>query len=74
MEATMSSYVLTVNERNAVAKRLLDYLKSLSSTSDYMDIAVYERVKSPYDPEFVSKIQRSMKSKGKSIKLDELWK
>jgi hypothetical protein len=35
----MSSYVITVNESNMVAKRLLDYLKSLSKTSDYMDIA-----------------------------------
>jgi len=70
----MSSYVITVNESNMVAKRLLDYLKSLSKTSDYMDIAAYKKEKSPYDPKFVSKIQRSMKSKGKAIKLEDLWK
>jgi len=34
----MTSYVLTVNEKNVVAKKLLDYLKTLSKTNDYMCI------------------------------------
>ena len=29
---------------------------------------------SPYDPKFVEKIERSKKSKGKSIKTEDLWK
>ena len=34
----MSSYVITVNERVTLGKVLLDYLKSLSKTSDFLDI------------------------------------
>ena len=29
---------------------------------------------SPYDPEFVAKIERSRKSAGKKIALEDLWK
>ena len=70
----MTSYVVTVNENMMLGKSLMDYLKSLSKTSDYVDIVVYNRVDSPYNPEFVEDIKRSMKSKGKSIKLEDLWK
>ena len=34
----MSSYVLRINEANLVAKRLIDYLKSLSETNSYIEI------------------------------------
>jgi hypothetical protein len=69
----MTSYVLQVNERRASGKVLLDYLKSLSKADDYVSILPQTEA-SPYDPEFVKKIQRSMKSKGKAIKLEDLWK
>ncbi|MCL2132397.1 MAG: hypothetical protein FWH36_08130 [Lentimicrobiaceae bacterium] len=69
----MTSYILRVNESNVIAKRLLDYLKSFIKADDYVYV-VPEKEGSPYDPEFVEKIQRSMKSKGKAIKLEDLWK
>ncbi len=34
---------------------------------------IKEEKKSPYNPEFVEKIERSMKSKGKKVKLEDLW-
>jgi len=69
----MSSYVLRVNERRASGKILLDYLKSLSKADDYVHILPQQEA-SPYNPEFVKKIKRSMNSKGKAIKLEDLWK
>jgi len=38
----MSSYVIRVNERMTLGKALLDYLKSLSKTSDFVDIVAQE--------------------------------
>jgi hypothetical protein len=34
----MSSYVITVNERVGLGKSLMNYLKSLSKTSDYVNV------------------------------------
>ena len=34
----MSSYIIKINENNLVGKRLIDYLKSLSKTSNYIEI------------------------------------
>ena len=34
----MSSYVIRVNENNFVGKKLIDYLKSLSETSNYIEV------------------------------------
>jgi len=70
----MSNYVVSINERMTAGKVFLDYLKSLSRTSNYVDIAVYEKEEDSYDPEFVAKIKRSMSSEGRSIKTEDLWK
>ena len=35
----MSSYVITVNERIGLGKNLIGFLKSLSKTTNYVDIA-----------------------------------
>ena len=68
----MSSYVLKVNEKKSSGKKLIDYLKSLSETS--ADIELVPQDESPYNKEFVKKIQASRKSKGKAIQLEDLWK
>ncbi len=68
----MSTYVLKVNERKLSGKKLIDYLKSLSDTNG--DITLIPQEESPYDKDFVKKIQASRKSKGKPIKLEDLWK
>lgn len=68
----MSNYVLKVNEKKISGKKLIDYLKSLSESSD--DVVLIPQDESPYDEEFVKKIQASRESKGKAIKLEDLWK
>ena len=68
----MTSYILRVNERIVSGKTLIDYWKSLSEKSKYVDI-VPENER-PYSKEFVKKIDAARKSKGKAIKLDDLWK
>ena len=70
----MSNYVISINERMSAGKVLLNYLKSLSMTSNYVDIRLPEKEDYPYNKEFVAKIQRSRKSKGEAIKLEDLWK
>ena len=37
----MSSYVITVNERMRLGKTFLSYLKTLSMTSDYVNIIAH---------------------------------
>jgi len=66
----MSSYVIEVNERKTSGKQLVTFLKSLDSIVH----VIPHKEESPYEPEFVAKIQRSMKSTGKVIKLEDLWK
>ena len=39
----MSSYVITVNERMGLGKNLIGFLKSLSKTTNYVDIAIQKR-------------------------------
>ena len=34
----MSSYIIKINENNLVGKRLMDYLMSLSETSNYIEV------------------------------------
>ena len=68
----MTTYVLRVNERISLGKILIDYLKSLSEESKYVDI-ISENER-PYNKEFVKKIDAARKSEGKAIKLEDLWK
>ena len=39
----MSSYVITVNEKIGLGRNLIGLLKSLSKTTNYVDIAVQKR-------------------------------
>jgi hypothetical protein len=58
------------NPNNEIVIGLIDVLSKIQ------DVHVREHTahESPYDPMFVEKIQKSMKSEGKSIKLEDLWK
>lgn len=64
----MATVTLQYDGRSASAKSLLDFLRTLSF------VKVCEDADPGYDPEFVAKIERSRKSKGKKIELDDLWK
>jgi len=70
----MSNYVISINERMTLGKAFLEHLKFLNRTSDFVSIVLPEKEKTPYNSKFVKEIERSMKSKGKSIKLEDLWK
>ena len=39
----MSSYIITVNERITLGKSLVEFLKSLSKTTNYVDIIQQEK-------------------------------
>lgn len=64
----MATITLHYDGRSASAKSLLEFLRTLSF------VKVSEEKDPEYDPEFVAKIERSRKSKGKKIALDDLWK
>ena len=64
----MATITLHYDGRSASAKSLLEFLRTLSF------VKVSEDKDPEYDPEFVAKIERSRKSKGKKIALDDLWK
>ena len=74
---------ILINDKSIGAKKLVEYLK----TQPFVTI-VEERkpkpsaksineaiaVETPYNEEFVKKIQKSRASKGKVIKTEDLWK
>ena len=75
---------IIINERSTGAKKLIEFLKTQSfvtiveerksgqSLAKSMNEA--KAGKSPYNEEFVKKIQKSRASKGKAIKTEDLWK
>lgn len=75
---------IVINERSIGAKKLIEFLKTQSyvtiieekTPSASLAKAMNEAKagKSPYNEEFVKKIQKSRDSKGKVIKTDDLWK
>jgi hypothetical protein len=70
----MSNYVVSINERMTAGRVFLDYLKSLSKTSNYVDIVVPEKEEYPYNKEFVAELVKSRKAKGVTVKRENLWK
>jgi hypothetical protein len=70
----MSNYVVSINERMTAGKVFLDYLRSLSKTSNYVDIIVCEKEEYPYNKEFVEELVKSRKAKGVTVKREDLWK
>jgi hypothetical protein len=70
----MSNYIVSINERMASGRVFLDFLKSLSKTSDYVDIILPKKEEYPYNKKFVSELVKSRKAKGVTIKREDLWK
>lgn len=64
----MAIITLKYNARNAIAASLIEAIKK----SGVFTIEVEEQ--SPYDQEFVKKIERSAASEGKAIKTEDLYK
>ncbi len=61
----MATITLNYDARNAIARKTIEYILSLG---------VFEKKETPYNKEFVKKIERSMASEGKAIKTEDLWK
>ncbi|MBR0502146.1 MAG: hypothetical protein IJJ77_02760 [Paludibacteraceae bacterium] len=66
----MATITLSYNARNSIAASMIDAIRK----SGVFKIEEKSEQESPYDPKFVEKIERSKKSKGKSIKTEDLWK
>ena len=64
----MTQVLIEYDERNILAKKSLEDFLSLPF------FKVKDDDECPYDKEFMKKIEASRKSKGKKIKLEELWK
>lgn len=63
----MATITLQYDGRNTALKQLIQLFQTLGGR-------VVEEKEPEYDPAFVEKINRSRKSKGKKIALDDLWK
>jgi hypothetical protein len=70
----MSNYIVNIDERMASGKIFLEFLKSLSKTSDYVDIVLPEKEKYPYNRKFVKELVKSRKAKGVTVEREDLWK
>jgi len=68
----METLTLRFDPKSAFATALAALLEGVEGVS-VLEKRVAE-TESPYDPDFVAKIQRSRKSTGKKIALEDLWK
>ena len=68
----MTTITLNINEKSKKGKALLAFLKAFYDEKEAVQIV--EEPKSPYNKEFVAKIQKARKEKGREILPDEdLW-
>jgi hypothetical protein len=61
---------IRIKENSKQAKTFIEYVKSLP----FVEIVDSPASGSPYNKDFVKQINASRKSKGKAIKLEDLWK
>ncbi len=68
----MTTITLNINEKTEKGKALLAFLKAFYKEKEVVHIV--EEPKSPYNKEFVAKIEKARKEKGKEIlPSDNLW-
>ncbi|MFY7743703.1 MAG: DUF2683 family protein [Flavobacterium sp.] len=68
----MTTITLNINEKTEKGKALLAFLKAFYEEKEVVHIV--EEPKSPYNKEFVAKIEKARKEKGKEIlPSDNLW-
>lgn len=68
----MTTITLNINEKTEKGKALLAFLKAFYEEKEV--VHVVEEPKSPYNKEFVAKIEKARKEKGKEIlPSDNLW-
>jgi hypothetical protein len=67
----MTTVTIKIHKSTKKTQALISLVRELSKTDKNIEI---EETESPYNKEFVKKIQRSLASKGKAIKTEDLWK
>lgn len=68
----MTTITLNINEKTKKGKALLAFLKTFYEDTD--DVLVVEEPSSPYNKEFVAKIEKARKEKGREIlPNDNIW-
>jgi hypothetical protein len=68
----MTTITLNINEKTKKGKALLAFLKTFYEDTD--DVLVVEEPKSPYNKEFIAKIEKARKEKGREILPNEnIW-
>mgnify|MGYP006206499771 CR=1 FL=1 len=68
----MTTITLSINEKTEKGKALLAFLKAFYEDKEV--VHVVEEPKSPYNKEFIAKIEKARKEKGKEIlPSDNLW-
>lgn len=67
---------IVIDERSIEARIMVEFLKTQKFAKVFKnkDIEISEKEEVPYNTEFVKKILRGRASKGKAIKLEDLWK
>ena len=67
---------IVIDERSIEARKMVEFLKTQKFATVFKNknIDISETEEIPYNPEFVKKILRGRASKGKAIKLEDLWK
>jgi hypothetical protein len=60
----MTTFTLKIDENSEKGKALLAFLKAFNIDKEQKDVELVEEPESPYNPEFVSKIQKARKEEG----------
>jgi len=73
----MTTFTLKIDKNSEKGKALLAFLKAFNIDKEQKDVELVEDPKSPYNPEFVAKIQKARKEveHGDTILLetDSIW-
>jgi hypothetical protein len=67
----MATITIKIHKSTKKTQALISLVRELSKTDKNIEI---EETGSPYNQEFVKKVQRSLVSEGKAIKTEDLWK
>jgi hypothetical protein len=57
----MTTFTLKIDENSEKGKALLAFLKAFNINKEQKDVELVAEPKSPYNPEFVAKIQKARK-------------
>ncbi len=70
----MATYTLSIDDKTPKGKSLISLIKSMNEVVTILSENDVNEPVSPYNQEFVEKIQKSRNSEGKVIKTEDLWK